>query len=215
MDRDFWHEKWKQKELGFHKREPNPLLLHHFGKLGLEPGSRVLLPLCGKTRDISWLLANGYSVAGSELVPTAIEQLFEELEVTPKVTEVGSLSLYSAKDIDIYVGDIFDLRADTLGHVDAIYDRAALVALPEALRARYADHLMAICHKAPQLLITFDYAQRLMAGPPFSVDEAEVERHYGRHYDVRLASNTTVEGGLKGLYPADELVWVLADRSGS
>lgn len=211
MDSQFWHEKWTQKELGFHKSEPNPLLVHHFDKLELAPGSRVFLPLCGKTRDISWLLANGYEVVGSELVATAIDQLFEELDVVPKITAVGPLQLYSAKDIAIFVGDIFDLSAELLGHIDAIYDRAALVALPQKLREQYVEHLMAISARAPQLLITFDYDQRLLQGPPFSVDEAEVERHYRQHYDLRLVSNTTVEGGLKGKYPADELVWVLGE----
>ena len=209
MNKEFWQEKWTQKELGFHRSAPNPLLVKNFHRLSMPQGSRVFLPLCGKTRDISWLLSRGYSVVGSELVATAIDQLFAELDIVPKITPVAELLHYRAPAIDIYVGDIFELEGQTLGPIDATYDRAALVALPEPMRARYTDHLIAISEAAPQLLITFDYDQALLEGPPFAVNKAEVERHYVRCYHLGLVSRTSVEGGLKGQCSAEELVWVL------
>jgi thiopurine S-methyltransferase len=212
MDSGFWHEKWTQKELGFHRSQPNPLLVKHFDKLALSPNSRIFLPLCGKTRDISWLLGHGYRVVGSELVATAVDQLFEELAIVPTISQSGQLLRYSAHHIDIHVGDIFELDRAVLGHIDAIYDRAALVALPEQMRTRYAEHLMAMSGSATQLLITFEYDQTVMNGPPFAVDEAEVRRHYDERYELRLVSSTPVEGGLKGQFAADELVWMLHRR---
>lgn len=117
--------------------------------------------------------------------------------------------LYSAKDIDIFVGNIFDVSATILGLVDAIYDRAALVALPEEIRTRYAAHLKEITGKAPQLLVTYEYDQNLMEGPPFSVSKEEVNQHYSDSYDLSLLVSTDVSGGLKGRCAAKENVWLL------
>lgn len=209
MDPTFWHQKWERSDISFHQGEPNPLLVSHFNRLSLVKGSRLFLPLCGKTLDIAWLLAGGYRVAGAELSELAIRQLFTELGIEPRVTATGQLKHYSANNIDIFVGDIFDLKNELLGPVDATYDRAALVALPAAMRNRYAAHLMAITNNAPQLLIAFEYDQSVMEGPPFSVDGAEVNRHYGNSYQPRLIASTELPGGLKGKCPAKENVWLL------
>jgi thiopurine S-methyltransferase len=96
-----------------------------------------------------------------------------------------------------------------LGPVDAIYDRAALVAFPEDMRNRYTAHLRGMTGKAPQLLICYDYDQSLVQGPPFSIRNEEVHRHYADHYEVTLMASTDVSGGLKGKYPAKENVWRL------
>lgn len=209
MDANFWHQKWERGETQFHESQGNPLLKEHFGKLGLAKGCRVFLPLCGKTRDIAWLLAGGYRVAGAELSEIAVVELFKELGVEPHVAQVGKLLRYSATGIDIFVGDFFDVLADYLGPVDAIYDRAALVALPESMRQRYASHLMNITGAAPQLLISFKYDQRQMDGPPFSVDEDEVRRLYGAARRMTALERRNVEGGLKGKVAATEIAWLL------
>ena len=209
MDTSFWLQKWKTNDLGFHKSEANPVLVKYFQELSLVKGSRVFLPLCGKTLDIHWLLANGYRVAGAELIEMAIEQLFIELGVEPKISGADDVKHYSAKNIDIFVGDIFDLSGKMLGPVEAVYDRAALVALPEEVRNRYTAHLMEITDKAPQLLVSYEYDQNLMAGPPFSVSNEEVNQHYGDNYDLTLIVSQDVPGGLKGKSTAKQNVWLL------
>jgi len=209
MDANFWHSKWERNDIGFHTSEANPLLVKYFNELSLKQGSRVFLPLCGKTLDIHWLLSKGYRVAGAELSQLAIQQLFAELGVEPTISRVGDLDHYAAENIDIYVGDIFQLTRGVLGPVDAIYDRAALVALPEEMRHQYSAHLAEITDKAPQLLICFEYDQRLYEGPPFSVESAEVHRHYGQLYNVTHLASTDVPGGLKGKCAAKESVWLL------
>ena len=209
MEADFWHQRWKDNEIAFHNSAAHPLLRRYFDTLSLSEHSRIFLPLCGKTLDIAWLLAQGHRVVGAELSELAIRQLFVELGVEPKVTKVGNALLYSAEAIDIFVGDIFELSAEMLGPVDAVYDRAALVALPEAMRNRYSEHLTSISCTAPQLLITFEYDQRLMEGPPFSVDGEEVGLRYGKSYDVSLLETVTVAGGLKGKVAATERIWLL------
>jgi len=213
MDARFWHQRWEKNEIAFHASEANPLLLKYFKALSLAKGRRVFLPLCGKTLDISWLLSNGYRVAGAELSQIAIEQLFKELGVEPKVTELGESYHYSEKNIDIFVGDIFDLSSERLGPVDAVYDRAALVALPEDMRPRYTAHLTKIADHARQLLICYAYDQSAMDGPPFSVNNEEVKKHYRDHYDLTLLASTDVPGGLKGKCAAKENVWLLQNGS--
>lgn len=209
MEPNFWHKKWQDSDIGFHNSDANPLLVKHFYALGLAPNSRVFLPLCGKTLDIHWLLAQGYQVVGAELSPLAIGQLFEELGVMPAITQLENLQHYSAPNIDIFVGDIFNLISTLLGKVDAIYDRAALVALPFEMRKQYTSHLTAITHYAKQLLICFEYDQNQLAGPPFSISNEEIDTHYNADYRLTLLESAEVIGKLKSQCPAHENVWLL------
>jgi thiopurine S-methyltransferase len=212
MEAGFWHQKWQRGEIAFHQNQANPLLVAHFEKLNLVNGHRVFLPLCGKTLDIAWLLAGGYRVVGAELSEIAIDELFQSLNLKPQVVQIGTLFHYSAKDIDIYVGDIFDLSAQTLNQVDAIYDRAALVALPAVLRKKYASHLTDITNAAPQLVITYEYDQALVGGPPFSVDEEELKHCYGAAYSMAALEIRDVEGGMKGKAASRETAWLLQKK---
>jgi len=209
MDASFWRQRWENNEIAFHEIEGNLLLVKCFKELSLEEGGRVFVPLCGKTLDIAWLLSNGYRVAGAELSKMAIEQLFTELGVEPKISGAGEVKHYSAKNIDVIIGDFFAVSSKILGSVDAIYDRAVLVALPEDMRHRYTTHLMEITDKAPQLLVTFEYDQNLMEGPPFSVSNEEVKQHYRDSYALTLVASKNVPGGLKGKCAAIENAWLL------
>ena len=212
MDSDFWRQRWENKETGWHESKPNPLLVKHLPRLALAKDRRIFVPLCGKTLDISWLLSHGYRVCGAELSQLAVEQLFMDLGVQPDIAPAGELEQWSATGLDIFVGNIFALSRKALGKVDAVYDRAALVALPSEIRSRYTAHLMELTNKAPQLLICYDYDQHVMEGPPFSVKSEEIRRHYAEAYDVRLLASTDVAGGLKGKCPATENVWLLASK---
>lgn len=209
MDTNFWHQRWERGEIGFHEDQVNPALVEHLGRLNLAKGARLFLPLCGKTHDIAWLLAQGYRIVGVELSFIAINELFAAMDLAPEINPAGKMSRYSATNIDIWVGDIFDLSNSMLGAVDAVYDRAALVALPEATRQRYAAHLAALCHGAPQLLITYEYDQGLYDGPPFSVREKELMRHYGENYQLKYLAHERIAGGFKGKVEAAIATWLL------
>ena len=209
MDTDYWHRKWQADDIGFHQAEGNPLLHAHFKELALPVGSRVFVPLCGKTRDIAWLLSQGHRVAGAELSELAIQQLFAELGLEPAVATIGGMKHYSATDVDIFVGDIFQLTRKMLHPVDAVFDRAALVALPEDMRIRYAGHVSEITGQAPQLLVTFEYDQTQMAGPPFSISDEEIRNYYQDSYRISPLASVDVVGKLKGKCVANENVWLL------
>lgn len=193
MQPDFWHDRWTRHQIGFHESAVNPLLVTHFPSLGkLRPGSRIFIPLCGKTLDIDWLLARGHQVVGVELSPIAVEELHER---------VGRPA-----GLEVFVEDIFALTPERLGTVDAVYDRAALIALPADLRQRYVAHLQRLTKRAPQILISLAYDPTLADGPPFSVPDDEVRSLYGSYAcEVQASVPSTV----KGRIPAIETVWRL------
>lgn len=208
MEHSFWHDRWESGRIGFHESRPNPLLVKHFRSLSVQENARVFVPLCGKTLDIGWILSRGHQVVGAELSELAIQQLFEELGVEPEIEDLGALKRYSATDIEIFVGDIFALTPEMLGPIDAVFDRAALVALPEEMRAEYAARLVELSETATQLLICFEYDQRLQSGPPFSIARDEVYRHYSGVYRITELARENLAGGMKGI-PTWESVWRL------
>ena len=213
MDENFWHDRWKKNDISFHQNEANPNLVTHLHNLPIKTKSRIFIPLCGKTLDISWLLSKGYSVAGSELSEFAIDELFKQLEISPKVDERGAIKHFHAPNIDIYAGNIFELNKEILGSVNAVYDRGAYVALPETIRAQYSQHLINITNNASQLLVAYEYNQSLMDGPPFSIQPTEIEANYIKSYEITNLNSQDVEGGLKGICAAKENVWLLQERT--
>lgn len=208
MQKEFWLERWELNQIPFHQLKANPRLTQNFAALGLAAGARVFVPLCGKSLDVHWLLGHGYQVVGAELSRIAVEQLFRELGCEPSVTDAGALTRFEAPGIVVYQGSIFELTEALLGPVDAVYDRAALVALPEPMRSQYAPLVMALTHHEPQLLVCFEYDEKCMDGPPFSIREPEVRRRFEGSYEVRLLEHVISEM-LRGTCPSEESVWLL------
>jgi len=151
-------------------------LQKYWPTLAVPKGGRVLVPLAGKSLDMVWLAAQGHAVLGVELSQLAVDQFFEENELRPATHESVYGKHYVSGNIEIICGDIFKLDAQVLSHCVGVYDRAALVALPEAMRAEYVRHVYGQLSPACRgLLITLDYPQEEMAGPPFSVVDSEVQ----------------------------------------
>ncbi|MFN8576912.1 MAG: thiopurine S-methyltransferase [Candidatus Sericytochromatia bacterium] len=212
MDSNFWLERWNKNEIGFHRNEANPILVKFFNQLSLKDKDRIFIPLCGKTLDISWLISNGFKVVGVELSEIAIQQLFSDINIKPNISEIKNFKHYSSENIDIYVGDFFNMTKEILGNVDAIYDRACIIALPEEMRNNYAKHLVNISNNTNQLLITFDYNQNERQGPPFSVSEEEVNRHYKDSYNINLLESSDISESMKSNTTIKENVWLLTKR---
>lgn len=209
MKANYWHDRWENSNIGFHQDQPEKSLTAHFATLNLPKGSSVFVPLCGKSLDIHWLLAQGYSVIGAELSAIATKQLFEELQLTPDLSTMGKLTRYQAEQLTVFVGDIFDLSLGNTEQIDAIYDRAALIALPPELRKQYTQHLTSITQKAPQLLITYQYQADNEHKPPFSVDENEINAHYGKIYGIKQLDLITMDSKRAKNEKAEQRVWLL------
>jgi len=187
MEAEFWHARWQQGQIGFHQQRVTPLLPKYWPTLDVPAGGRVLVPLCGKSLDMLWLAEQGYQVLGVELSPLAVAQFFAEngLQASTSTSAMGQH--YRAGAIEILCGDIFAMDARTLASCVAAYDRAALVALPAAMRAPYARHVYGQLH--PQyraLLLTLDYDPAQMDGPPFAVNDTEVQAICAPHSRATL-----------------------------
>jgi len=193
MKKDYWLDRWKREDIGFHQDEINPYLRQYWQELHLAPGSEVFVPLCGKSRDLLWLRKQGHSVLGVELSATAVQAFFRETNQTAHHMTSEKFDRWEANSISILCGDFFDLTKDDIKKVSAVYDRASLVALPPGMRERYTHHLLSILPPATEiLLITFDYPQAEMSGPPFAVSEREVESLYHQHAKICLLGRLDV-----------------------
>ncbi len=184
----WWQERWHKNEIGFHLPQVHSWLKAQWANL-LEQGkishqAKVFVPLCGKTLDIGYFLKLGHSVVACELSETAVQQLFAQLELQPEISAWGQGQCYQTHNLTVYVGDFFTLSPQDLGQVDCTYDRAALIALPPSMREDYAAKLIEICPGAQMLLITLDYPQSQMSGPPFAVSEQEVTEHYKAGFNL-------------------------------
>lgn len=217
MESTFWQSKWIKHELGFHLPFVHPILKRSLPLFNLPKSARVFLPLCGKTLDIGYLLAEGHKVIGVELSEIAVSELFQELGVEPDVSGWAGGQCWRYGDLTVFQGDFFALTSKELGPVGLIYDRAALVALPHEMRERYAARLVELTATAPQLLIAFEYDQARMDGPPFSVPAVNVEHLYSEHYELDERSRKDVIANQArfreaGLDRFEEVAWRLLPR---
>jgi thiopurine S-methyltransferase len=187
MQKEFWHERWQLNQIGFHSEEINGHLQQFWPTLNIVSGSRVFVPLCGKSKDLLWLLAQGYEVIGVELSPLAVQAFLTENGLSATTSQQGKFSVSEADGLRIYCGDFFNLTTNDLVGVSAVYDRASIVALPPKMRAAYIAHMQYLVEPGSKmLLIAFDYPQHEMQGPPFSVQPPEVHSLYCSWCDVEL-----------------------------
>jgi thiopurine S-methyltransferase len=195
MDPDFWHARWANNQIGFHEGRPNDYLIRFMGRVDAPSGACIFVPMCGKGVDMLWLADQGYRVLGVEISPIAVQAFYEENRLAAEQSPAGSFTRWRYGPIEILCGDFFALTAADLADVDAVYDRAALIALPEEMRSAYARHLEAILPgPLNHLLITLDYPQAQMQGPPFSVGATEVRRLFAARCSIELlASRDTLQ----------------------
>lgn len=198
---DFWHDRWATRQIGFHEGRPNLHLVRHWPA----KGGRVLVPLAGKSHDLEWLAAQGHEVTGVELSPVACEAFFAERGWTPEVRPEGRFTRWSHGAITLLQGDIFDLE----GVWDAAWDRAAMVALPPAVRRRYAASMRERV-AGPTVLVTFVYDQARRDGPPFSVPDAEVRALHPEA--VVLHREAVDDEKWQAVGGVEEVVWLI-DRT--
>ena len=192
MDHEFWMNCWTTNAIGFHESSPNELLRAHFHSFlhNVTP-KRVLVPMCGKSLDMAWLMAQGCHVVGVELSDIAIIDFFKFLNIVPDITSLNTFTRYSAPNINIFCGDLFNLSPNHVGQIDAIYDRAALVAWDPKHRNAYVNHLIDISGMAPQLVNIFQHPTQdnpqhpvFNEGPPFLILPSEIRALYKSTYVV-------------------------------
>jgi len=210
---NFWIKCWGEGNIGFHQRDTHYALEKYWPTL--EEGSAVLVPLCGKSLDLLWLEARGLDVIGVEFVESAVLDFFRENNLSWDETEQFGHRCFSARErnIRIFVTDFIQLASDYQGErIAALYDRAALVALPADMRPPYVDACKKLLSESPKgLVVSMTYAPEAMAGPPFSVPNEEVERLWGgrlkrvEKVDMLPSMPRAVSSGVQSL---NEYLWV-------
>lgn len=219
MDQKFWTSRWEQNDIGFHKQAVHHALIRYHGRLNLQPGDSVFVPLCGKSVDMVWLYEHGFQVVGTEYSPIAIETFFNENRLSPARRTDTRFDHYSTKGVELLCGDHFTLQRSDLNGASAVYDRAALVALPPDLRRRYATLLTRLLPPASRiLLVSYDYNQDEISGPPFAVPQAEISDLFASGFDIELLDLQDVlesHQGLKarGVTKIDEFTSLLTRRT--
>jgi thiopurine S-methyltransferase len=185
--KSFWLSRWQQNDIGWHHEEFNPHLLGFWDKLQVPSGGRILVPLCGKTRDMVWLAERDYRILGIEISPIAVSAFFAERGLEPRISEGERFSRWHAGPYEILCGDLFLLEQEDLQPIDAVYDRASLVALDREQRKAYAGLLGRLLPKeCSVLLVAMDYPQHEMQGPPYSVTEGEVGELFSSAFEIDL-----------------------------
>lgn len=217
MHPEFWHQRWQANQIGFHQEAPTPLLLQHWPALGIAPGTRVFVPLAGKSRDMAWLAAQGHPVLGVELSQLAVTQFFAEHGLLPETDGTGHGVHHRAGGIDLVAGDVFTVDAALLRDCGAVFDRAALIALPPEMRRRYADEVYrALPVGCRGLLVTLEYPQHERDGPPFAVAEAEVRALFEPRWEVELLERRAIApehpGFVAGVSRLDTAAYALRRR---
>ena len=211
-DPEFWHSKWASNKIGFHLDDVNPLLETFWSQLNPQREQSVLVPLCGKSEDLVWLAERHNDVTGVELSPIAVRAFFAEHFYTPLVTQINHAhELYQFDELSIYTGDFFTAPLES---VDLVYDRAAMVALPEDMRVEYVEHIKRLLKPGGRvLLVTLDYPQQELSGPPFSIPEQEVRRLFADWKVTLLQEDIADEDhpkiAQKGLSRFSEVVWMI------
>lgn len=195
MEKDFWLGRWTRGETGWHQDEVESSLITHFS--GLLP-TRVFVPLCGKSLDLKWLASKGHEVIGVELSEKGCRAFFEENQLEYKESRGGGFLVFVAGAITIYCGDFFDLSPSHLGKIGAIYDRAALIALPPELRPRYARHLVELVRETALpglrfLQVVLRRTPHDEKGPPFSILDTEIRQLYGHAFKIEQLSCEAVD----------------------
>jgi len=182
-----WESRWQEGRIGFHLTEVNSYLMRYYDHFLNKDVENVFVPLCGKTLDIFWLSERNKKVVGVEFVRKAVESFFDENKIKYRIFRFKKFDLYKNAKIEIFMGDFFDLTFHNTRKFFAIYDRAAIVSMDLISRQKYADHLISFLLDGGKiLLITLDYDQNQMTGPPYSVPTDEIEKLFSRHCTVKL-----------------------------
>lgn len=200
MEISYWISRWEQDKTGWHMDHVFPPLQEFWPRLQQPRGSTVMVPLCGKSLDLDWLYRQGHRLIGVDVSASALCAVRQRMAaLTFRESRRGSLTCYEAPRLQLWCGDFMKLKPRWVPPVDAVYDKAALIALPADRRRTYSAHLLSMLQPHTQLLMnTFEYEQDEMTGPPFAVSRAELDQLYGHQLRLELLQTRNLLPDLPG-----------------
>lgn len=193
MEISYWQSRWQKNKTGWHMQQVFPLLKKYWPGLGIKQKAAVLVPLCGKTLDIDWLAAQEYYPVGVDVSDIALKEIMGRQDQPFSQASKGPFKCYTSSSMELLCGDILKLRADWLPDIEAVYDKAALIALPPEKRTRYSELIQSLMQPGYRMLLNcFEYPPEEMNGPPFPVFEDELVQLYGDKCTVELLHNHSI-----------------------
>ena len=185
MQPDFWLDRWRTAQIGFHQAAVDRHLQAYWPRLMVPANSRVFVPLCGKSLDLLWLRDQGHWVSGVELSALALESFLAEHGIPARRRVLSGFDVYEADGFTLFCGDYFQLTPALLGNVSAVYDRAALISWAPAARESYVEHLTFLTRPGCEtLLIAVEYPPEQMQGPPFPLTRDSIENLYASRHSI-------------------------------
>lgn len=193
MEISYWKSRWQKDNTGWHMQQIYPHLVRYWERLNLKEGANILVPLCGKSLDVQWLVNQDYCVIGVDVSEKAILELKDSLGISFKNISKGPFKGYLTESVQLWVGDFLKMQSSYIPAIDAIYDKAALIALPANMRCKYAAVIKRLCEPHTQMMLNcFEYCQQEMTGPPFAVFREEAEKLYGERFAIELMHEESI-----------------------
>jgi thiopurine S-methyltransferase len=181
LEQQFWHQIWENNTIGFHQTDHHPWLEQI---VKLKSNDDLFVPLCGKSLDM-WPLSGHYRrLIGAELSDIACEDFFKDAGIVPNVAIEAEHRRYQTKtadyEIKLWQGDYFSLSSHQISDADRldVFDRAAMVALPDQMRLPYVQQLRSLCKHATLFILTLEFDQQQLSGPPFALDDAMIHEYF-------------------------------------
>lgn len=192
MDADFWISKWEDKAIGFHRADYHPELIKYFDKIEPHSDNKILVPLCGKTKDMLFLKEKGLQISGIEFSDIACEEFFSENDLSFTTIEENGFKVFKGSNHSLFCGDFYKYKPEH--KYQAAYDRAAIVAIDPKSRKAYAkQYSNLLVSGAKLLLLSFEYDQTKVQGPPWSVEETYINEFFGSDFKVEILDSNLVE----------------------
>lgn len=184
MELSYWKSRWRKKKVGFHMPGGYPGLIKHWASLKIPPSATVIVPFCGKSRDLIHLSKHCARVIGVEISEVAIHEFLTDNNLHAEHSSYKGFKIFKTGNMELWCGDFLKLPVQKIPVPDLIYDKAALVALPPEKRGAYAEKVLALSIPETRILLHhFIYNQDEMPGPPFSVTKEEIRILFGKNID--------------------------------
>ncbi|HEY9031426.1 MAG TPA: thiopurine S-methyltransferase [Kangiella sp.] len=183
MEFEFWDNCWQRESQPFHLAEAHTFLVKYVEQY-FSKDKKIFVPLSGKSVDLVFLSQQGYYPVGIEFNPKAVNRFIQEqqLEFSSQnfpVANGNQLTRHHNDTMEVWLADFFDITENHVENFEQVYDRAAFIALPESMRADYANHLKTLlAEHATILLVTMDYQPDEMSGPPFHITLDEIKQQF-------------------------------------
>ncbi|MEL7832963.1 thiopurine S-methyltransferase [Fodinibius sp. Rm-B-1B1-1] len=187
MEISYWQSRWRKDNTGWHMDMVYPPLPKLWKRLNIKSESRILVPLCGKSLDLHWLAEHSQKVIGVDVSHKALHTVMEKYPETFSQTSSHNFTVYKSSSLELWEGDFMKLPTKEITPIDLVYDKASIIALPPKMRPQYAQKILDLCGNTTRILLqTFEYIQEEMNGPPFSVDEKELQKLFGHNFRLQL-----------------------------